>query len=114
MAISIVLSILSLMVAAVAFWTVYETSTRQRVRRRELENEHAIEIARLQNGYNDEVGKLRQQLRIIDSEVQAFRQEFRKATRLNRMEIDKLNHFCENLAPGWNAPKKPDEKPRMS
>ncbi len=114
MVVSIILSLLSFLVAAAALWSVYEINNKQRHRRQELINDHAVEITRLQNAYNDEIGRLKQQHGILDDELQTFRQEFRQATRLNRMEIDKLNVYCERLGHGWNETEGPREKPSMS
>lgn len=111
---SIAISVLAVIIALAAFWLIYDIAHKQRHWRQELVNDHAVELTRLQNGYNDEIGRLKQKLGILDGELQTYRQEFRQATRTNRNDIDRLNAFCEKFGHTWSETSKPNDKPKMS
>jgi len=114
MALGFTISLLSLVIAAAALWTVNEISSRALRQSKELINDHAVEISRLTNTHGDEVARLKAKVNLIDSELQSYRQEFRTATRVNTEEIEKLRTFCAGLENGWKKPGRSRTKPRVS
>ncbi len=114
MAFSIAISLLSLIVAAAALWTANEIANKAMLLSKELVNDHVIKLTRQSNAHNDEVARLRSQINLVDLELQSYRQEFRKATRANLDEIEKLQTFCAGLENGWKKTDKPRQKPRPS
>jgi DNA anti-recombination protein RmuC len=112
--VSIAISFLAVIIAGAAFWFAYELSSKQKHWRQELVNDHAVEITRLQNGYNDELGRLKQKFGILDGELQAYRQEFRQATRTNHKDIERLNVFCEKFGHTRTESSNSGDKPKMS
>ena len=114
MALSFAVSLLSLMVAAAALWTANEIANKAMIQGKELVNDHVVKLTRMSNAHNDKVARLKIEINMIDSELQDYRQEFRKATQANLDEIEKLRTFCAGLENGWKTPRKTRQKPRPS
>jgi len=102
MSISVIISLLSLIIAATALWVVNEIANRVIQQSKELVNDHVIRLTQLANSHDDTVARLKGKLNLVDSDLQDYRQEFRRATQANKVELEKLRMFCGQLENCWS------------
>jgi hypothetical protein len=98
-ALAYAVSFLSLIVAVIALWMANDISVRVTERSKEMLNDHAVEMKRLHNHHGNEVAKLKSQLNIVDDELQAYRQDFRRQINGYRKELKEISELRNNIEP---------------
>jgi len=93
MVLSTVIAILAFIVAAAALWIVDRISSNVMRQSQEALNDHAVAIQRLTNSHDDEVTRLKRHIKLIDMELQSYRQEFRGMLNDQSKEIRDLTAF---------------------
>jgi len=106
MMLSIVIALLAFIVAAAALWTVDRTARNVMLESREALNDHAVAIQRLTNSHQDEVTRLKRHIKLIDMELQSYRQEFRGMLNEQSREISDLTAFKNSIEPKKKSSEK--------